>query len=79
MSLEDGFVVDGEERLHDALRTKVAEVVEAEFAPRLAEANWLKCFRIRQELRLEVERRLSSGDFSDMDVESPPVSEHTLW
>jgi hypothetical protein len=52
------FVADGYERACDAAIDKIRAAVAADFAERLQTAGWWKRWRVRYEMRREIQRRL---------------------
>ena len=52
------FVEDGQERGEEATAPQIRAAVDAEYADRLASANWYRRLVLRLEMRREIRRRL---------------------
>ena len=57
-SREEHFVADGYDRAVEASAPRIRAEVEAEYAGRLASANWYRRLLLRLEMRREIRRRL---------------------
>lgn len=51
------FVADGFHRSRLVNEPEIRKQVEAEFAPKLANANWLQRWKIRKQIDAEIDRR----------------------